>query len=151
MTGAPPAPAPVLQAPPVVASPAPPRPIDSEETHARKEIESLVSAYCAALQAMDPAAILRMMPRASPDAVQKRLAGYKSLKCTVTLPAEFDRIDIDAAGSGRAQLRFRMSQEYVLREGPRLSSDTIARVTASRRDRTSPWVIDSLVHEPRPK
>ena len=132
---------------------APPRPVD-EETRAKTQIESLVKEYCAALEAMHPAAILRMMPSVSPEAVQKRLGGYKSVKCTVTLPAEFDRLDIDAGGSGHARLRFRMREEYVLREEfvlqagrPSLSSDGIALMIASRSDRTGPWVINSLVHE----
>jgi serine/threonine protein kinase len=136
---------PVLPAPPVMASP-PPRPVD-EETRAKRQIESLVKEYCAALTAMQPAAILRMMPGVSPEAVQTRLAGYKSLTCTVTLPAEFERIDIDAGGSGHAQLRFRMRQEHVLKVGPPAVTDSIAIMTVSRPNRTSPWVIDRLGHE----
>lgn len=135
----------------MVSSPPAPRQVNPEETQAKKDIEALVGAYCAALEAMQRDAILRMMPGVRPEAVETRLEAYESVKCTVTLPAEFDRIDLDAAGSGHAQLRFRMRQEFVLKAGPRQSSDTIARTTVSRRNRTSPWVIDSLVHEPARK
>jgi hypothetical protein len=147
MAGAPLASTPTLTAPPAIASPAAPRAVDSEETYAKKEIESLVRAYCAALEAMEPAAVLRMMPGVSLEAVQTRLAGYRSLKCTVTLPAEFERIDIDPSGSGHAQLKFRLRQEHVLKAGPATLTDTIAVMTVSRSSRNSPWVIEGLVNE----
>lgn len=137
MAGPPAASTPVLPANPVMAA-APPRPVD-EETRAKTKIESLVKEYCAALEAMQPAAILRMMPGVSLEAVQTRLAGYTSLRCTVTLPAEFERIDIDPGGSGHAQLRFRFRQEHVLKAGSATLTDTIAVMTVSRPNRSSPW------------
>ena len=70
----------------------PPPPITAEE-HAKKEIEQLVKNYCSAYETLKPEIIQTLFPLINATVLRDRFKEYKSLKCTVTFPLEYDRLD----------------------------------------------------------
>jgi len=75
---------------------------------------------------------------------------YKSLKCTLAGPPEYDRLDASPAGG--AQIKVGMKQQIEMKSGgaPKVL-ETIATIIMSRMSNQSPWLIDRLQHVPKPK
>jgi len=75
---------------------------------------------------------------------------YKSLRCTLTAPITYDRLDASPAGG--AQLKFGMKQEVRARSGgaPEVL-DLIVTMVVSRKDFQSKWLIDRVQVDHKPK
>lgn len=144
----PPAPPPDSSVPTSSDKPAAP-PISAED-HAKNEIEKLVNNYCSALQTLDPNQVRHWFPLAPKADLHAEFSEYKSLRCTITSPLKYDRLDASAAGG--AQLKFEMKQELRMQTGgaPEVKELVITMV-ASRKDFQSPWLIDRIQAETKPK
>lgn len=160
-----PAPQPAAAPPPVtvpVAPPAPPpaasqptsdkpaAPPMTAEDHAKAEIQTLVTNYCLALESRDPKRVQKLFPLANMADLRTEFSEYKSLRCTITSPPAYDRLD--ATGAGGAQFKFGMKQEIVESTGGApVVAETIVTMVVSRQDFQHPFHIDSVLHEPKPK
>jgi hypothetical protein len=124
-------------------------PITAEE-HAKQEIGQLVKNYCAALGTLKPESVRRLFHLDNQRDLKAAFKEYKSLKCTVTSPAEYDRLDASPAGG--AQLKFGMKQAIQMASGgaPK-EQETIVTMVVSRKDFQSDWLIDRVTHEVKPK
>jgi hypothetical protein len=140
--------APTAQAPTSPDKPPPP-PISAED-HAKNEITQLVTNYCAAYETLQPDRIKQLFPLAPMAILRDQFRQYKTLKCTITSPPKFDRLDASAAGG--AQVKFGMKQEIQMRSGgaPQVI-ETIATMVVSRTDFQAPWFVDRVRHDPKPK
>jgi Divergent InlB B-repeat domain len=128
----------------------PPAPPISAEDHAKIEIQQLVKDYCSEYETLQPARIQRLFPQVNQPLLKDRFREYKSLRCTVSAPAEFDRLD--ASPAGVAQVKFGMKQVIQMKSGGAPETvETIVTMLVSRMDLRSPWLIDRLKHEPKPK
>ena len=128
--------------------PAPP-PITAEE-HAKNEILQLVKNYCAEYETMKPDRIQKLFPLIDQKVLRDRFKEYKSLKCTITAPPEYDRLDARPAGG--AQIKFGMKQVIQMKSGGAPQAvETIVTMVVSRTDLRSDWLIDRVQHEPKPK
>ena len=142
------APAATSQIPTTPDKPAAP-PISAED-HAKDEIQRLVTNYCASLETLQPDRVKKLWPLAPMATLRDQFRQYKSLRCTITSPPKFDRLDASAAGG--AQVKFGMKQEIQMRSGGApVVYETIATLVASRTDFQSPWFIDRVRHDPKPK
>jgi hypothetical protein len=123
-------------------------PVSAEE-HAKQEIGQLVKNYCTALETLKPATVRGLFHLDNERELKARFKEYKSLKCTVA-PPEYDRIDAGPAGA--AQLKFGMKQAIQMASGgaPK-TQETIVTMVVSRKDFQSPWLIDRVTHEEKPK
>ena len=122
----------------------------SPEDHAKEEILQLVKDYCAALGTLKPARIRKLFHLDNERALKEGYREYASLRCTVTSPPEFDRLDASAAGA--AQVKFGMKQDIKMQSGgaPKVV-ETIVTLTVSRKDFQTPWLIDRVEHVEKPK
>lgn len=142
------APAPTAQAPTTPDKPAPP-PISAED-HARNEIGQLVTDYCSALQTLNADRVKKLWPLAPMATLRAQFHEYKSLRCTITSPPKFDRLDASPAGG--AQVKFGMKQEIQMRSGGApVVVETIGTMVVSRLNFQSAWLIDRVWHDPKPK
>jgi hypothetical protein len=143
-----PTPTPSTQAPTVPDKPAAgPK---SADDHARDEIGLLVKNYCTALDTLKPATIRGLFHLDNERELKEKFKEYKSLKCTVTSPPEYDRLDSREAGA--AQLKFGMKQVIKMGSGGAPATiETIVTMVVSRKDFQSPWLIDRVFHEEKPK
>jgi len=122
----------------------------SAEDHAKEEIGQLVKNYCAALDTMKPEAVRQLFHLDNVRELKAKFKEYKSLKCTLTSPPEYDRLDAGPAGA--AQLKFGMKQAIKMSSGGAPSEqETTVTMLVSRKDFQSPWLIDRLEHEVKPK
>ncbi|MEO6236495.1 MAG: hypothetical protein ABIQ52_05805 [Vicinamibacterales bacterium] len=122
----------------------------TQEDHARAEIEGLVARFCAAHESLKVEGIVQMFPLAPVETYKYQFRQYKTLKCVVTSKPEYDRLDPRAAGG--AQLKYGMKQVIQMRIGgqPQVK-ETIVTMTLSRKDFQSPWLIDRIAAEEKPK
>ena len=128
----------------------PPAPPISADDHAKQEIALLVKNYCTALDTLKPATIRTFFHLDNERELKEKFKEYKSLKCTITAPPEYDRLDSSAAGG--AQLKIGMKQVVEMRSGGAPATiETIVTLVVSRKDFQSPWLIDRLRHEEKPK
>jgi List-Bact-rpt repeat protein len=124
-------------------------PISAEE-HAKQEIGQLVNNYCTAMQSLKPSTIRPLFHLDNERELKEKFKEYKSLQCTVTAPPTFDRLDPNAAGG--AQIKFGMKQVVKMASGGAPETiETIVTMVVSRKDFQSPWLIDRVSHEPKPK
>jgi hypothetical protein len=124
-------------------------PITAEQ-HAKNEIEQLVKNYCAEYDTLKPDRIQKLFPLVNQGVLRDRFRQYKSLKCTLTSPLEYERLDARPAGG--AQVKFGMKQVIQMRSGGAPETvETIATMVVSRMDLRSPWLIDRVWHDPKPK
>lgn len=134
--------------PTVPDKPAPP-PISADD-HAKQEIGRLVNNYCAALGTLNPSVVRKLFHLDNERALRDQYKEYKSLKCTVASPPEYDRLDSSEAGG--AQLKFGMKQATEMKSGGAPKSlEYIVTMVVSRRAFQSPWLIDRVIYEPKPK
>jgi hypothetical protein len=123
---------------------------ETEEAHAKKEIAKLVTDYCAELETLQPARLHRIFPTIDQRTLREQFSQYKSLKCVLAGPPEYDRIDVK--GAGGAQLKVGMKQTIATRSGGAPQTvETIVTIIVSRIDNRSLWTIDRVKHEPKPK
>jgi hypothetical protein len=129
------------QPPAFAASEPVPSPITAEQ-HVRDEIRQLVASYCASFETLNARIVHQVSPSTDVAALQRRFAGYATLKCSIVAPVEFERVDLSSTG-GAAQVRFRMRQVARMRdEGEPRTEDSIVTMMISRRAITAPWQID---------
>ena len=124
-------------------------PISAEE-HAKQEIALLVKNYCTALETLKPATVRGLFHLDNERELKEKYKEYKSLKCQVTAPPEYDRIDASAAGG--AQFKIGMKQVVQMRSGGAPDAlDLMVTMVVSRKDFQSPWLIDRVSYEVKPK
>jgi hypothetical protein len=124
-------------------------PITAEE-HAKQEIGRLVKNYCTALNSLDPAKVRSLFHLDNERELRTRYKEYKSLKCTISSPPEFDRLDASEAGG--AQLKFGMKQVLEMKSGGAPGpTEYIVTMVVSRKAFQSPWLIDRVNYEVKPK
>ena len=124
-------------------------PITAEQ-HAKNEIDQLVKNYCAALDTLKYDEVKKWFPLAPPVELREQFKQYKSLKCTVTFPLEYERLD--AGPAGVAQVKFDMKQVLQSKSGGAPKKlETIVFMTVSRLKFQSPWFIDRIRAEEKPK
>jgi hypothetical protein len=142
------APAPTAQTPTVPDKPAAP-PISAED-HAKDEIQRLVADYCASLETLDADRVKKLWPLAPMATLKMQFKTYKSLRCTITSPPKFDRLDASAAGG--AQVKFGLKQQIVASSGgaPEVKEMDITMVV-SRLNFQSAWQIDRILAVEKPK
>jgi hypothetical protein len=130
----------------------PPPPPITREDHARQEIQQLVKNYCAALQSLKSAAVQDLFqPKVERD-YKERFKEYKSLKCTLgSEPPEFIALDAREE-AGVARLKFPMKQVIEMRSGgaPK-TSETMVTMLVSRKGYQTPWRINEMTAEEKPK
>ena len=144
----PPVGAPVESIPTNPDKPAAP-PITAEQ-HAMNEIEQLVKDYCAEYETLKPDRIQKLFPLVNEGVLRRQFRDYKSLKCTLTSPLKYERLDARPAGG--AQVRFEMKQIIQTKSGGAPdTNETIVTMVVSRTDLRNPWLIDRVRHEPKPK
>ena len=120
------------------------------EDHARIQIEQLAKNYCAALETLQPDRLRKLYPQLDVAAYRESFRQYRSLKCTLAGPLEFDRLD--ASPTGGAQFKVAMRQEIRMHSGGAPGVvETIATFVVSRMSNSSPWLIDRLQVIPKPK
>jgi hypothetical protein len=125
------------------------RPKTAEE-HAKEEILQLVKNYCTELGTLKPERIRTLFHLDNTRELRDRFKEYKSLKCTVSSPPEYDRLD--ARDAGAAQLKFGMKQAVEMKSGGAPATlELNVTMVVSRKDFQSPWLIDRLLHEVKPK
>ena len=122
----------------------------SAEDHARNEINDLVKRFCAAHETLKVEAIQKMFPLAPVETYRYQFRQYKTLKCSITEKPEFVRLD--ARPNGAAQVKYGMKQVIQMRIGGQPEvKETIVTMTLSRTDYRTPWLIDRLAAEEKPK
>ena len=128
----------------------PAAPPETAEDHAKKEITELVSKFCTAYESRDPDVVQKLWPLAPMPVLHDQFRQYKTLRCTITSPPKFDRLDARPAGG--AQLEFGMKQEIEMRSGgaPQVR-ETIVTMVVSRIDFQNPWLVDRVRARPKPK
>jgi hypothetical protein len=128
--------------------PAPP-PITAE-AHAKDAIEKLVKQYCAEYETLKPERVEKLFPQSSPPRLRDQFKEYQKLKCTLTSPLEYDRLDASPAGG--AQVKVGIKHVVEMRSGgaPK-AKEMIATLKVSRIDLRSEWLIDSVSYEEKPK
>ena len=141
-------PAPTAQTPTTPDKPAPP-PISAED-HAKDEIQRLVTNYCASLETLDADRVKKLWPLAPMPTLKMQFKTYKSLRCTITSPPKFDRLD--ASASGGAQVKFGLKQQIQASSGgaPEVKEMEITMVV-SRLNFQSAWLIDRILAVEKPK
>jgi hypothetical protein len=155
----PPAAPPTASQPPPAVPPGEPAPTNPDkpaappitaEQHAKNEVEQLVKEYCAEYETLKPDRIQKLFPLVNQDVLRERFRQYKSLRCTLTSPLEYERLDARPAGG--AQVKFGMKQVIQMRSGGAPETvETIVTAVVSRTDLRSPWLIDRVRHDPKPK
>jgi hypothetical protein len=122
----------------------------SPEDHAKQEIAQLVTNYCTALETLKPATVRSLFHLDNERELKEKYKEYKSLKCKVSAPPEYDRLDASAAGG--AQFKIGMKQVVEMRSGGAPSTlDLMVTMVVSRKDFQSPWLIDRVSYEVKPK
>ena len=136
--------------PAIAATEKPPMAAITPEEHARREIQQLLKNYCAAMETLRPEPLQKLYPKVDVALHREVFRQYRSLKCALNGPPEFDRLDASPAGG--AQLRVGMRQEIQTRTGgaPRVL-ETIATIVISRASSDSPWLIDRVEVTPKRK
>jgi hypothetical protein len=123
--------------------------IVTPEQHAKKEIEALVETYCAAFDTLDPKRIQAVFPLANVEVLNNQFKNYKSLRCSITSPLEYERFDVNRASG--AQLRFGMKQTIVMKAGGAPSTSELnVTMRVARADAQKPWLIDRVDFEVKP-
>ncbi|MGH9408426.1 MAG: InlB B-repeat-containing protein [Vicinamibacterales bacterium] len=145
----PPAPSPAPDASVATSTDKAAAPITAED-HAKIEINQLVTNYCLAYQTRDPKQVRTLFPLAPMADLRQQFGEYKYLRCTITSPLKYDRLDASAAGG--AQVEFGMKVEHQAQTGG--STDVyemIVTMVVSRPDFQHKWLIDRIQAVPKPK
>jgi hypothetical protein len=155
----PPVPAPAGQNP-TSGSPPPPivpadkveRPITAEE-HAQAEIEQLLKNYCGEYETLKPDRIQKLF-HLEQRSLRDQFKEYKSLRCTITTDKpKFPVLSISPnGGAGSAQVLFDMKQVIEMKSGGAPKTiETNVTMYLSRAAQRDDWLIDRVLHVPKPK
>jgi hypothetical protein len=120
------------------------------EDHAKKEIEQLVKNYCGAMETLQPEQLKKLYPQVDVALHRGLFHQYKSLKCTVAGPIEYDRLDASPAGGAQVKVGLKQQIEMKVGGAPKVQ-ETIATIVVSRMSHQSPWLIDRLHVALKPK
>jgi hypothetical protein len=122
----------------------------TDEQFAKDRIQELLTAYCAAFEAMDPVAVQKLFPKVNEQAlkIQLNTSKYRSVQCKLENPA-FQGLDPQA---GTARVRTELKQVFehtILTEKPQ-KSELIATFDLLRgQDTRSPWLIKAIEFKPK--
>ena len=124
-------------------------PPPTDEEFAKGKIRELLKEYCNAIVAMDPAAVQRVFPKVDIIAMRMQLnpTKYKSVQCSFGDP-KYVSLD-PSAGTAKVQAELKRVYDYTI-----LKPDTIEHIvdmTLSRSSLRSPWQIDAMKFNPKPK
>jgi hypothetical protein len=135
------------QAPPPAG---PVNPAISADEHAKQEIQVLVTNYCSSLETLQPERVKQLWPLAPVSILRDQFRQYKTLKCTITSPPKFERLD--ASDAGGAQVKFDVKEVIEMRSGGAPKTlETTATMVVSRMGFQRPWLIDRVRHDEKPK
>jgi hypothetical protein len=127
----------------------PPQGPKTADDHAKEEIKTLVDKYCAALESTK-ADQVRTLFHNDVNQLKTWFKEVKSLKCTVTSPPAYDRLDSSDAGG--AQLKFGMKMVVKMStSGAPETRDLIVTMVVSRKGFQNPFLIDRVQTEEKPK
>ncbi len=102
------------------------------------------------METLRPEKVREWFPLAPQDELRELFRQYKTLKCTLPVPLEYDRLD--AGPAGVAQVKYEMKQVIQMKSGGAPQKyETIVRMTVSRLKFQSPWFIDRMRAEEKPK
>jgi TIR domain/Divergent InlB B-repeat domain len=115
----------------------------TDEESSKTKIQDTLKEYCAAQEALDPAAVQRVYPKVDMNAlgIQLNKSKYKSLTCKFSDPI-FLTLDA-AAGTATVQTELRRVFEQAAVIATE-SSETTAVMTLSRPSPRSPWFIETV-------
>ncbi|MFL6279520.1 MAG: hypothetical protein ACJ731_05370 [Vicinamibacterales bacterium] len=120
------------------------------DEHAREEIGQLITNYCAALESLKPARIRALFHVDNERELKEGFKEYKSLKCSITSEPKYDRLNSGSVGG--AQVKFGIKEVVKMGSGGAPTTlDLIVTMLVSRDNFQSPWLIDRLTHEEKPK
>jgi hypothetical protein len=139
----------VVVPPPADGKPVAPPPTDEE--FAKRMIQNVLKEYCAAHEALDPAAVQRLYPKVNMSAllIQLNRSKYKSVQCKFADP-EFLALD-PAAGTAKVQAEVKRIYEHTAVKDAPQTDEQIAVMTLSRPSLRSPWFIDAVTYRAKPK
>jgi len=130
----------------------PPPPADTSEQHAKKEIQSVITGYCSALETLKPGAVQHWFNTKVEREYKTRFSDMKSLKCILAeKPPEYITLE-HSKEPGVAQLKFGMKQVIKMASGGAPNEqETIITMVLSRKNFQTPWLIDRVAAEEKPK
>jgi serine/threonine protein kinase len=122
-------------------------PTDDED--AKTRIQSQLSEWCAAFEALDPDRVQRVYPKVDINALRRQLnhSKYKSVQCKFGEP-KFVAVD---GAAGKVQLEADLTRVYDHTVTGPEKSEQIATMTFTRANRQSPWFMDSINYRQKPK
>jgi hypothetical protein len=128
-------------------TPAPPA--QTQDDHAKEEILRLTNKYCSALESMKPEQVRSLFHDNERD-LKTYFKEVKSLKCTVTGPPSYDRLD--SGDVGGAQVKFGMKMVVKMStSGAPETRDMIVTMVVSRKGYQAPFLIDRVQTDEKPK
>jgi hypothetical protein len=148
-----------LPAPPIArggggVATAPPDPKDvnkplTDDEDAKVRVRARMDEFCAAHEAIDPDAVIRLVPKADVESWRRQLirSKYKSVQCKFGDP-KF--LSVDGAG-GKVKVEAELKRVYDHTVTGLMVSEQIATMTFSRANRQSPWFMDEMTVKPKPK
>jgi hypothetical protein len=128
----------------------PPPPPKSADDHAKEEIKTLANKYCAALASTKAEQVRSLFHNDNERDLKTWFKEVKSLQCTVTSPPDYDRLD--SGDFGTAQVKFGMKMVVKMStSGAPETRDLIVTMVVSRKSYQSPFLIDRVQTDPKPK
>lgn len=141
---------PPIVTPPPTGPDGPAKAAKSADDHAKDEILLLVKNYCTARETLKADKIRPFFHLDNERALKEGLKEYKSLKCNMTSPPEYDRLDSSAAGAAQFKVGLKEIVKMASGGAPQ-TLDLIVTMVVSRKDFQSEWRIDRLTAEEKPK
>jgi hypothetical protein len=129
------------------AKPVAPPPTDEE--FAKGKIQDMLKDYCAAEEALDPAAVQQLYPSVNMNAlkVQLNTSKYRAVQCKFGEPVVFASLD---AAAGKAKVQVPLKRVYfhtILTEKPQ-TSELMANLTLVRTATRTQWQIENATFAP---
>jgi len=120
--------------------------ISRQQIHA---IEQVIDQYCLALQTLRSENVRRLFPYAAHGPFDEQFRQYESLKCSVTTPINFLRIDANST-RGIAEVTFGLTQEMTLKSGGGpVAMSALVTMLLSRKE-AGAWLIDRVSYSRQP-
>jgi hypothetical protein len=120
----------------------------TNEDFAKVQIQDVLKAYCNAFEAIDPAGVQRVFPKAPMDTLRAQLnaATYKSMQCKFGDPMF---LSLNAAnGSATVQAGLKRVFEFTSTAKPD-TLELIVDMTLSRPNPGGSWQIDTMTFKPK--
>jgi hypothetical protein len=114
-------------------------------------IERLVKNYCTALETLKEDRVKEWFPLAPQAELRERFRQYKSLKCILTPPLNYELLVASAAGAARVKFEMKQVIQWRRGGGAPETHETIVTMNVSRKDWSSDWQIDFVRYEAKPK